>query len=133
MHIYLTEKNHQSLCKLFGIEYTPMVFDTIILEKNVNSGSLHPCYGVKLSEETKQKISSARKGIIFSLEQRKKMRESARRNKNFIGKKHSEEAKKRMSESAKKRTDRKKLRCSCIICHMEISNNHIGHHYKKHQ
>jgi group I intron endonuclease len=88
--------------------------------------------GRKPSDETKKKQSKIRIGIIFSEEHKKKLRDSARITKNFSGKKHSEESKRKMVESAKKRTNRKKLRCSCVVCHKEISNNHVSLHYQTH-
>jgi len=71
--------------------------------------------GKKLSEETKRKIGIAlkrQKGI-----KRKPLTEECKLNlsKALKGKKHPYKA---------------KLRCCCIICHQEISNNHVGLHYK---
>jgi len=133
MDIYLTQENHKSLCEFFDLQYKPIEFETIRIQPTkYMRGNLHPMYGFKFSEETKHLMSSIRKGIIFSEETKRKLREAGRKNKNFLGRTHSEEAKKKMSESAKNRTDKKKLRCSCIICGKEISNNHIGIHYKIH-
>ena len=51
--------------------------------------------GIKLSEETKQKISDARKGIKFSEETKQKMSEAQK------GKKLSEKTKQKLSEAQK--------------------------------
>ena len=66
-----------------------------------NGGSI----GKIFSEETKRKISEARKGKKLSEETRRKLSEAAK------GKKHSEETKKKMSESHKNISDetRKKM------------------------
>jgi len=134
MDIY--SKTNKSLCVLFDVEYVPENYDgeSPNIEPITFTNSYFGIWkGQKHTEETKKVLSLLKKGVVFSEEHRKKLRDAQRRTRNFTGKKHSDEAKKRMSESAKNRTDRKKLRCSCVVCHQEISNNHIGHHYKKHQ
>ena len=55
----------------------------------------------KLPEETKKKMSEAKKGKQFSEEHKKKIGETKKGNKNMLGKKHSAESKKRMSEAMK--------------------------------
>ena len=57
--------------------------------------------GKHLSEETKKKISDARKGKPKSAETRKKMSEAMKGNKHALGCKRSEETKKKMSEAKK--------------------------------
>ena len=113
-------------CKTYEFNETEFI-------RKTPAGPNHPSYGLKHSKETKKILSDLKKGAIFSEEHRKKLRESAKITKNFLGKKHSGESKIRMSQSAKNRKNRTKLRCSCVICQQEISNNHLGHHYKKHQ
>ena len=51
------------------------------------------------SEETKNKISEANKGKTLTEEHRKKCSEASRGNTNMLGKKHSEESKRKMSEA----------------------------------
>ena len=138
MNIYQTQKEYdffnQRMSEIFQITYVQSISpEPIFVEKSTTRGELHPAYGLKHSDETKKILSQLKQGFVFTDEHRRNMRESARKNKNFAGKKHSEETKKLMANSAKNRTDRKKLRCSCVICHQEVSNNHIGIHYKKHQ
>ena len=108
--------------------------------------------GGNLSLESRKKISNSRIGIKFSEEHINNLKLS------HIGKKPSDETKKRLSEAlkgknkgkvngplseetkqklriaqrGKKHKYSKRLRCSCVICHKEISNNHIGIHYKIH-
>jgi len=108
--------------------------------------------GGNLSEESREKISNSRIGIKFSEEHRKNLStshvgislgEEHKKNisKSLIGKNKgkingplSQEHKLKLSASLSGRKYKftKKLRCSCVICHQEISNNHIGIHYKKH-
>ena len=75
--------------------------------------------GHKHTEETKKKVSLALKG----------------KNKGRINGPPSEEQKRKQSIALKgrKKPYRKRDRCSCIICRKEISNNHLGIHYKVHQ
>lgn len=108
--------------------------------------------GGNLSDDAKRKLSKSRKGIKFTDKHKRKLSESHK------GLKHSDETRKKMSQSMMgvhqgnkkgplpsevknkisdklkntKRAYTKRLRCSCVICHKEISNNHIGIHYKIH-
>lgn len=66
-----------------------------------NKGEHNPMYGKKLSEETKNKISEAKKGQTLSEEAKKKIGEAAKGNKHALGCKHSEETKKKIGEAKK--------------------------------
>lgn len=60
------------------------------------------CLGIKLSDETKQKMSEAQKGKHLSEETKRKMSESKKGEKHpFYGKHLSEEAKQKLSEARK--------------------------------
>jgi hypothetical protein len=58
--------------------------------------------GRKISEEHKNKISQSKKGKILSEETKNKLRIASMGNTRRLGKKHSQETKKKMSESRKK-------------------------------
>lgn len=109
--------------------------------------------GGNLNPESRKKISDSRIGIKFSDEHINNLRLS------HLNKKHTEEQKQKISNALKgknkgkiigplsaetkaKMSDSlkgkkyeyvKKLRCSCVVCHKEISNNHVGIHYKTHK
>ena len=60
--------------------------------------------GKKLSDETKNKISISKRGVkIHSEENKKKLSERSKGNKDRLGKKHTPETKKTISDSNKKR------------------------------
>jgi group I intron endonuclease len=59
--------------------------------------------GRKHSEETLMKISNSNRGKTRSEESKRKMSEAATGNRNSVGHAHSEETRQKMSESAKKR------------------------------
>ncbi len=105
-----------------------------------------------VSEEVRNKISNSRKGIKFSKSHKenlskaligKKLTESHKQKIGLASKKQkgskrnslSDEIKLKISKSltGKKKIYSKRLRCSCVICHKEISNNHLGIHYKTHK
>jgi len=66
------------------------------------SGENHPRYGLSLSEETKNKISTARVGRLDPEETRKKKSDSKLGDKNsFYGKEHSYETKDKISKTKK--------------------------------
>jgi group I intron endonuclease len=109
--------------------------------------------GGNLSSESRKKISDSRIGIKFSDEHINNLRLS------HLNKKHTEEEKQKISNALKGKNKGKilgplsaetkakmsaslkgkkyeyvkKLRCSCVVCHKEISNNHVGIHYKTHK
>jgi len=78
-------------------------------------GNKHSCYGKKkfMSDETKRKISESKKGVLKSEETKQKMRKPKPSNLNYfgnknalgkkswLGKKHSEETKKKISETVR--------------------------------
>jgi len=79
------------------------------------SGKNNPMYGKKLSKETKLKLSKASSGKNNGMFGRKQSKKTKRKisqrltgNKNFLGKTHSEETKRKMSKSAIKRLMRDK-------------------------
>ena len=57
--------------------------------------------GYHMTDEEKKHLSEVTKGVPKSLEHRKAIAKGATGNKNWLGKKHSEESKKRMSEAQK--------------------------------
>ncbi|MHA1942135.1 MAG: NUMOD3 domain-containing DNA-binding protein [Candidatus Hodarchaeales archaeon] len=63
--------------------------------------------GKKLSQKTKEKLSRAHTGKILSKEHKEKIRKGGMGNTNgntsFLGKKHTEETKRKMSEARKKK------------------------------
>lgn len=104
MNIYLTQKNHQLLCELFGIEYTPMDFEPIIHKGEPITGWSK---GLKLTEEHKKALSvsrkgkpSPKKGKPMTAEQKIKISQALK------GKPKSEEHRKKLSEISKKQTNR---------------------------
>ena len=71
---------------------------------NNSSGGESSSYGCRRSNETKIKISNAKKGIHFSEETKIKISEAKKgRISNRKGKHHSEEAKKKISEALKRK------------------------------
>ena len=119
MDIYLTQENHKSLCELFDLQYNPIEFELIEIQPTkYMRGILHPSYGLKQTEEHKKRISLSCKGI----------------HKGKTLKPLSDEHRKSVSLAlkGKKYKYSKRLRCSCVICGKEISNNHIGIHYRIH-
>lgn len=87
--------------------------------------------GVAKSDEHRKKISEARKKNWANNDDlRRKISERGKGNKN--GRFHAgwiptEETKQRMSAAKK---DRPQRRCSCILCHKEISVSNIVSHYR---
>ena len=83
-----------------------------------------------------EKLSTTRKGKsyeeIHGKQQAKILKEkrSKDRTKYNTGRVHSLETLKKMRQSA---IGRKQVRCSCIICHADISINNISSHYRIHQ
>lgn len=65
-------------------------------------GSRHPLFGKHHTEESRKKMSEAKKDIIFSEEWRRKLSEAKK------GKHHSEETRRKMSEAAKRRYAKQK-------------------------
>ena len=61
--------------------------------------------GVVRSEETRRKMSTAKKGKTHSEESKIKMSEAQKGNTNWLGKTHSEESKIKMSEARKGKTN----------------------------
>jgi len=55
-------------------------------------------HGWKLSEKTKQKISNANKGVMFTKEHKAKIANANKGNTNWLGRQHTEKTKKKMSE-----------------------------------
>lgn len=68
---------------------SPLLYNTL---KNVKGGTGHPA-GLKRSEVTKQRISEALTGRVFSEQHRQNLSKALK------GKRHTEETRKRMSES----------------------------------
>jgi group I intron endonuclease len=71
-----------------------------------NDGSLKPNLGLKMAEETKQKIREKRRFQIFTDETKKKMSDSRKgkphpHSATFKGKKHTKETKKRIGDSTR--------------------------------
>lgn len=76
-----------------------------LISNDCFKGVLSSRYGVRLSEETRKKMSESHKGQIFSEETRKKLSESkSGQSHPFYGKHHSELARKRMSEAFRGKT-----------------------------
>lgn len=65
----------------------------------INTGTRHPKYGSKQSEETRRLIAAANRGRIVSSETRRRMSESKRGNNHRLGKAHSEETKQKISRT----------------------------------
>lgn len=63
----------------------------------LNSGSNHPKYGTRHSEETRRLIGLASKERVFSAEHRQKLSEAKRGNTHRLGKRHTEATKQRIS------------------------------------
>ena len=78
--------------------------------------------GIKLSEETRQRISEVQKGKTLSEEHRRRIGEARK------GRRHSDEQRQRISEGKK---DKKRQPFSEEHC-QRISNNHVGMKGKKH-
>lgn len=97
---------------------------------NATDGGEGLC-GYEQTKEHRKKISEARKkNWSTNDELRKKISEKGKGNQN--GRFHAgwiptEETKQRMSEAKK---DRPQRRCSCVICHKEISVSNVVSHYK---
>lgn len=87
--------------------------------------------GVPKAEEHRRKISEGRKRNWKTNDAlRKKISEKSKGNdygKYKAGWVPTEETKKRMSQAKKNRNQR---RCSCVICHKEISVSNIIQHYR---
>lgn len=115
-------------------------------------GEEHPLYGIGHSVDTKKKISEKNKGKLKGKskteEHRRLISESRKKNwavndelrrklsekmkgndygKYTKGRIPSEETKKRLSISKK---NKKQRRCSCLLCHREISVSNIVQHYR---
>lgn len=69
---------------------------------NANKGKVSPNRGVPLTAETKRKLSESKQGHRVSFETREKLSKANMGNKQHLGFKHSEEAKKKMSLSHNK-------------------------------
>lgn len=97
-------------------------------------------YGVEKASILRQirskKLSQTRKGKtyeeIHGKEQAALLRQkrSQDRTNYNTGRVHAAQTKQKISQAA---LGRKQLRCSCVICHTEISINNISSHYKIHQ
>ena len=55
--------------------------------------------GKKLSKETKRKISESKKGVIFSETHKSNLSRASKGQRNFLGKKHSEETKEKIAKA----------------------------------
>lgn len=101
--IYLASDRELELQTEYGytIDHTPY-YKTFRRVVNSNRGNTYTL-GVKLSAETREKISEARKGKKFSAEHCKKISESHK------GKTHSAETRKKMSET-------KRAKVTCTHC-----------------
>jgi hypothetical protein len=95
------------------------------------SGELHPMYGLQRTQETKDKISKANKGKIganlgkkFSAETCKKISEASKGNKKWLGRKHSDESKRKMAaaKTGVKRTEESNAKHSLSV---SGENNHF--------
>ena len=89
--IFLTKSEHMSLHRI-GKDISE---ETKKKMSEARKGEKHPMYGKHRSEETKKKMSEANKGKHFSEEHKKKISEAQK------GKHRSEESKKKMSEAQK--------------------------------
>lgn len=92
--IFLTKAEHR---RLHGIN---MSDETRRKMSEARKGENHPFYGKHRSEETRRKISESHKGKVLSDETRKKMSEAK--------KNMSEETRRKISEAAKRRWAKKK-------------------------
>lgn len=70
--------------------------------------------GRLLSEEHKRKISESEKGKMVNNQTREKLRIAAMGNKNMLGKKHSDEARKKMSENYKGKRKVKNIKSNIV-------------------
>lgn len=96
-------------------------------------------YGVEEAKRLKKlrsdRLSKTRKGKtyeqIYGLEGAKEMRELRSRQQSELnkGRIHSDSTKEKIRKRA---LGKKHPKCSCILCHAEISINNITNHYKKH-
>ena len=97
----ITKKELLALDMYYNRPAEELIFLTICEHSRLHmKGNTHRL-GKHLSEETKKKISDARKGKPKSSETRKKMSEAKKGNKYALGCKRSDETKKKMSESKK--------------------------------
>ena len=81
-------------------------------------GENHPMWGKTLSEETKQKMSEALAGRTLSEEHKQKISEAQ------IGRIHSEETKRKMSETAKNRPKK-----TCSWCGKMLDPGNYGRYH----
>lgn len=83
--------------------YYELIFLTPTEHRRLHmEGNNHPFYGKHRSEETRRKLSEAKKGKSLSEEHRRKISESMKgENNHFYGKTHSEESRRKMSEALK--------------------------------
>lgn len=81
-------------------------------------------YTYSHSEETKKKMSEARKGILLSEETKKKMSKAQRGEKNYMyGKHHSDKTRKKMSEAQKGKHINGK--CSKPVLQYDLNGNFV--------
>ena len=76
-----------------------------------HKGEKNPMFGKHLSEESKKKLSDAKKGKHLSEEHKRKLSDALKGEKNHnYGKQFSDETRKKMSEAAKRREMLKKMK-----------------------
>ena len=115
----ITAAELQALDMYYDRPPEELIFLTRSEHKTLHNEGNKYMLGKHLSEETKKKMSDAKKGKKFSEEHkkklseahkniseetRKKMSDAKKGNKNHLGKRHSEETKKKLSEKSKGNT-----------------------------
>jgi hypothetical protein len=84
-YLLITEENHKKLCEFFDVEYEPINFEPIRIQKNEkNLKCLHPMFGTKHSEEHIRNLKISR---------------NKRTDKPMLGKHHSQETKDKLSKT----------------------------------
>ena len=127
----LSERSRQKISKsLIGNTYRLGVPHTEEVKQKMREsrkGKNSPLFGKHLSEETKKKISDAKKGISLSDEHKKKLSKLRQGEKNgFYGKHHSEKTKKKLSQinSGKMHTEEAKRKMSKARKGKKFSEEH---------
>ena len=105
--IFLTKSEHSRVHKhgelnsMYGKQHTD---ESKRKMSEAKKGRVSPRKGISLSEETRRKISESMKGKQHTNESKRKMCEAKKGENNpFFGQHHSEETRRKISEAAKRR------------------------------